>query len=241
MSNNWGLFARAVPTFEEQDKQIEAKSVANGIHMFSLPIFWPFVSKLDGLRRLSESVKTEVTGPLKSPTERVHWFLSTVTQFQHYSPCASNQGIKVVECSVLLNPACPARCAPEFKPDKFLGILNGEPVEVLAIHDIGIPEPCTDLVYLLIDDLIHKASEKLDRYHRVWCSSGEAMLVSSTTTRSFNAAGKLVEIQLQIRAISADEYDAAVRRAPSSCPLFAMGDRRSGRELLEQASAEALW
>jgi hypothetical protein len=43
-----------------------------------------------------------------------------------------------------------------------------------------------------------------------------------------------------MRAISADEYDDAVRWAPSSCPLFAMGDRRSGRELLEQADADAV-
>ena len=49
-----------------------------------------------------------------------------------------------------------------------------------------------------------------------------------------------LQVQLHLRAISADEYDDAVRWAPSSCPLFAMGDRRSGRELLEQADADAV-
>ena len=49
----------------------------------------------------------------------------------------------------------------------------------------------------------------------------------------------VVQVHL-LRAITADEYDDAVRWAPSSCPLFAMGDRRSGRELLEQADADAV-
>ena len=40
-----------------------------------------------------------------------------------------------------------------------------------------------------------------------------------------------------IEVVTPDEYDAAVRRDPFSCPLAALGDRRTGRELLA-ASAD---
>ncbi len=66
---------------------------------------------------------------------------------------------------------------------------------------IGIPEPCADLVYLLIDDLLHTLEERVERYYRVWCSSGAARLVSSTAVRTFNAAGYLLEV---IRRASID-------------------------------------
>ena len=33
------------------------------------------------------------------------------------------------------------------------------------------------------------------------------------------------------RAITAEEYNAAVARAPGDCPLFAAGDLRSGRQV----------
>ena len=40
------------------------------------------------------------------------------------------------------------------------------------------------------------------------------------------------------RIIDAAEYDAAVRRVPGECPLFVMGDLRSGRQLLEDFAAD---
>jgi hypothetical protein len=42
-----------------------------------------------------------------------------------------------------------------------------------------------------------------------------------------------------VRIITPEEYDAAVLREPNSCPLFAMGDRRSGSQLLADAYADA--
>ncbi len=42
-----------------------------------------------------------------------------------------------------------------------------------------------------------------------------------------------------VRIITPDEYDDAVRRTPALCPLFATGDRRSGRELLAAADNDA--
>ncbi len=41
------------------------------------------------------------------------------------------------------------------------------------------------------------------------------------------------------RIVTPDEYDAAVRRDPALCPLYALGDRRSGRELLAAAETDA--
>ena len=42
-----------------------------------------------------------------------------------------------------------------------------------------------------------------------------------------------------VLSITPDEYDDAVRRTPALCPLFALGDRRSGRELLAAADYDA--
>jgi hypothetical protein len=42
-----------------------------------------------------------------------------------------------------------------------------------------------------------------------------------------------------MRIITAEEYDDAVRRNPTACPLYALGDRRSGRELLAAAARDA--
>ena len=167
-----------------------------------------------------------------------------MTQTDHFGLSNSNYGVKVVECSVLNNRGHSAHFTSDFKDNRVLPSEESV-MQRSAIHDIGIPEPCTDIVHLLIDDLLHMSEEKVDRYYRVWCSSGEATLVSSTTARSFNAAGCLVEVrhrtqfvervhtdlviasaltawrvqvQVHMRAISVDEYDDAVRCAPSSCP-----------------------
>ncbi len=47
-----------------------------------------------------------------------------------------------------------------------------------------------------------------------------------------------LQVKSMIRVVSPDEYDEAVIREPASCPLFVTGDRRSGRQLLADASAD---
>jgi hypothetical protein len=42
-----------------------------------------------------------------------------------------------------------------------------------------------------------------------------------------------------MRAVTPEEYDAAVLRDPAMSPLYALGDRRSGRELLAAADNDA--
>jgi hypothetical protein len=42
-----------------------------------------------------------------------------------------------------------------------------------------------------------------------------------------------------VRAITADEYDATAAACPESCPLVAMGDRRTGQQLLHDAPADS--
>ena len=49
------------------------------------------------------------------------------------------------------------------------------------------------------------------------------------------------QVSYHCRLITPDEYDAAVLTAPRACPLFAMGDLRSGRQLLEDFDADARW
>ena len=41
------------------------------------------------------------------------------------------------------------------------------------------------------------------------------------------------------RVVTAEEYDEAVRRVPEMCPLYYMGDRRTGRQLLADFDADA--
>ena len=41
------------------------------------------------------------------------------------------------------------------------------------------------------------------------------------------------------RTVTPDEYDEAVRRAPETCPMYYMGDRRTGRQLLDDFEADA--
>ena len=43
------------------------------------------------------------------------------------------------------------------------------------------------------------------------------------------------------RMISPDEYDAATAAHPECCPLFAIGDRRGGRQLLADFAADDAW
>ena len=46
------------------------------------------------------------------------------------------------------------------------------------------------------------------------------------------------QVRYALRPISAEEYDAAVEATPHLCPLAAMGDLRTGRELLAQAARD---
>ena len=41
------------------------------------------------------------------------------------------------------------------------------------------------------------------------------------------------------RAVTADEYDVAVQRWPEMCPLYYMGDRRTGQQLLDDFDSDA--
>ncbi len=100
----------------------------------------------------------------------------------------------VKECAVFEKSGHSAHFKLHLKKDQVSDKPSGNSMVHSAIHDVGIPEPCTDIMFLLIDDLLHTSEAKMDRYYRVWRSSGSAMLMSSTTVRSFNAAGYLVEV-----------------------------------------------
>jgi hypothetical protein len=41
------------------------------------------------------------------------------------------------------------------------------------------------------------------------------------------------------RVVTPEEYDEAVRRVPEMCPMYYMGDRRTGRQLLDDFDADA--
>ncbi len=49
----------------------------------------------------------------------------------------------------------------------------------------------------------------------------------------------VLQTKSMIRTVTPDEYDAATRSNPELCPLYALGDHRSGRELLAAAASDA--
>jgi hypothetical protein len=51
--------------------------------------------------------------------------------------------------------------------------------------------------------------------------------------------GLLRQTKNMMRTVTPEEYDAAVRLDPIASPLYALGDRRSGRELLAAAAEDA--
>ena len=51
-------------------------------------------------------------------------------------------------------------------------------------------------------------------------------------------AGEVTQVRQIFRAITPAEYDFATRNAPHLCPLFAMGDKRSGTELINQTRTD---
>jgi hypothetical protein len=172
---------------------LKASANANGIDMFCLPQLWSMGSKMEELRRLSTSDPAIVAGPLKSLIEYVLHDLSTLSVIDHFSPSDSNRMIK--EWAVFQNCRSSAQFTADLTDDQDSDILRQSPDRHSAIDDVGIPKLCTDIVYLLIDDLLHISEKKAHRCYRVWSSSGSAMLVSSTTIKFFNAAGYLVEVR----------------------------------------------
>jgi hypothetical protein len=186
----WWMRARAVPTSGAQDilNTTKANVNAKGIDLFSLPILWSLVSKISELRRWSKFLPDKLTGPLKSLSE---WVLCDFLRTIPADQCKSNKAVKVVECTASNNCGHSAHFLKYCKDDVV------PPVVFSAIQDIGIPGLCRDIVYLLIDDVLHMSEERVHRYFRVWSSSGAVMLVSSTTDRHFDSTGILIEVQLK--------------------------------------------
>jgi hypothetical protein len=48
-----------------------------------------------------------------------------------------------------------------------------------------------------------------------------------------------VQVRYLTRVVTPEEYDEAVRRVPEMCPMYYMGDRRTGRQLLDDFDADA--
>ena len=47
------------------------------------------------------------------------------------------------------------------------------------------------------------------------------------------------QVRYLTRVVTPEEYDAAVQRWPEMCPLYYMGDRRSGQQLLDDFDSDA--
>ena len=165
-----------------QSSTIEAKGDSDGIDMFCLPVLWSLGSKTDELRQWSKSISADVPGPLKS-----------VIEYALRDQSDSNHVVK--KCAVHQSYG---QFTVDFTEDQHFDKFLEKPVLSSAIHDLGIPKLCTDIVHLLIDDLLHISEEKTERYYRVWCRSGSATLVSSTTVRNFNATRNLAKVSFQL-------------------------------------------
>ncbi len=177
--------------------------------MFCLPILWPFDSKTAELRRLSELFPGNIANLLKSINEYLLCDFPISSLAELVGPSNSNHGMKVVECAVVKNYGHSAQLTTDFLEVPISDMPRGKSFVLSALHDIGVPTSCTDIVCLLIDDLLTRPSEKkLNRYYRAWSSSGAAMLVSSTTVRSFDSAGYLAEVRKPCSFLNEDSSKA---------------------------------
>ncbi len=162
-------------------------------------MLYRFCCQRTGRHCQNQSLLTSVC-PLKSLSDWVLRDLSTLVQADRFQTAGLDYGVKAVEGDVHANGGYSAQFTIAFEE----GIPTAEPdllppIERSAFRDIGFPEHATDIVYLLVDDLLHMSEARVERYHRVWCSSGAAMLVSSTTIRSFDTAGNLAQVRHHTR------------------------------------------
>ena len=49
----------------------------------------------------------------------------------------------------------------------------------------------------------------------------------------------VTQVRFLTRIVTPDDYDAAARLRPETCPMYYMGDRRTGRQLLADFDADA--
>ena len=73
-------------------------------------------------------------------------------------------------------------------------------------------------------------------YYRMRIGRGALARVCTSFVR--DGAGRVCEVRRTFREIGPDEYDTATRLRPEACPMFALGDRRSGRQLLADFAAD---
>ena len=67
---------------------------------------------------------------------------------------------------------------------------------------------------------------------------GRGLLARLCISAVRDGDGRVCEVRRTFREIGPDEYDMATRLQPEACPLFALGDRRSGRQLLADSPAD---
>jgi hypothetical protein len=184
--------AEMVPQASHKDHTTTANTDVDVL--LSLPILWPLQRRTDELMKRFNSISTESNDALISLSEWVLRELTTIVQADHDGPSRSKNIAKAVEYNIQQTGGFSAQITISYEEENLSAEPSTWPDVRLGMHDIGIPEPCTDILHLLIDDLLHMSERSVERYHRVWCSSGAAMLVSSTTTRSFNTTGHLLQV-----------------------------------------------
>ena len=67
---------------------------------------------------------------------------------------------------------------------------------------------------------------------------GRGLLARLCISAVRDGDGRVCEVRRTFREIGPDEYDTATRLQPEACPLFALGDHRSGRQLLADSPAD---
>ena len=71
-----------------------------------------------------------------------------------------------------------------------------------ANDDVDIPMPDLDLLYLVVDSLMHESHVQVDRYFRLYnqhSRSPRAVLVSSSSRKKFNSTGQVVQVSASSR------------------------------------------
>jgi hypothetical protein len=187
---NWKMQALALHTSPYCNS---TEKDAKGTAMLSLPFFLLLDAKKDELLRWSESISACVRNPLQSLCDRAIRDVSAMIQADQFITSYSSHNVEATQRNVENKYGCSAHFTIE---GKLSAGPSTRPVVCSASHDFGVPDQCTDIMYLLIDDVLHISEERVERYYRVWCRPEAAMLVSSSITRSFDAAGYVEKVSL---------------------------------------------
>jgi hypothetical protein len=146
--------------------------------------------------------------------------------------------------TVRIDPNTRQRLALRANPHQaiFFRMHNEELLARIANLDHPFPFPDFDALLVVLYRAVQTAclgSTGGPVYFRMSVGGGQiGVLARLCIVVMRDGDGRATEVRRTFREIGPDEYDAVTRRHPELCPLYALGDRRSGRQLLADFPAD---